>query len=407
MRTVRIIGAVRMLSFVCVPVALGFLPALAFAHSIVEWEATGPVCTPLATVECRDDGTCFSAGGSCRMFEGDTQMCAPIDAAYCTTDGDSQCPVDRPHRVRILDVTFCMSDAYRSCPSGSRACFGSAVLGDRVVDWDLGDCDRDGQANALDPAPCLRAPFIATVGADGSCNPTQRLCRDDIDCRDAMQCRRVSTTNPHEYCLPPGELSFCCGGLLSAECPNAHACSPTVVDGFDLCHPYCDASAYEERLKCLAFGGTFPVPAEHGDCDGDGLRNQAELERGGDPCTGDDAGVVSVDAGANVDASVIEVDASVIDIDASVIGIDAGQHSDADGPRLDAGAGGANEAGTIKMDGAMSDEPTFAGGGGVLCGVGVRRSSLPSSLALLALCLLGAFARRRSRSHVRTIKDTQ
>lgn len=393
----RIIGAVRMCSLLSVPVAVGFLPALAFAHSIVEWGASGPVCSPLATVECRDDGTCPSAGDSCRMFEGDVSMCAPIDAAYCTTDGDSQCPVDRPHRERILDVTFCVSDAYRSCPSGPRACFSSASLGDRVVDWNLGDCDRDGQANVLDPAPCLRAPFIATVGADGSCNPTQRLCRDDIDCRDALQCRRVSTTNPHEYCVPPGELAFCCGGLLSAECPNANTCSPSIADGFDLCHPYCEGSAYEERVKCLAFGGTFPVPAEHGDCDGDGLRNQSELERGGDPCIGDDAGVVSIDAGVSVDASVIAIDASVIDID-------AGEHVDADAPALDAGGGGADDAGTIKMDGAMSDEPTFAGGGGVLCGVGMRQGSMPSSFVLLALCLTGALTRVRSRSHARTIK---
>jgi hypothetical protein len=386
MTTTRIRAFVWTLTLLALPLGFVLHPSQAFAHSVVHWSDAGPVCTPLASESCIRDGDCIGTDESCRAFEGDDRLCAPVRAAYCTTEADRQCPVDRPRRVRILDVEFCVSDLYRNCSIPPRTCF-SRTSGGPTVDWNFGDCDGDAQANALDPAPCEAASIIATVDATGSCNPTRALCVNDGDCGDGLLCRHVSTANPNGYCVPSGELVFCCGGFVGAECPLGDACSPNADDGFDLCHPYCGDANYEDRLKCLEFGGIFPVPAALGDCDGDGLRNRTEVEIGTDPCIGGDAGVVVIDAGTTADASVIDRDANVVN-DASVPTEDASTN-DLDGSRAESdGSMPVDDAGSAKMDGSTEDEMNFAGGGGCLCGVGSRHRAAPWSIAIVALMLV-------------------
>ncbi len=376
MTTTRVGAIPRMFTLLTLSLLFGFAfyPSGAFAHSVVYWDRLGPVCTPLPSMNCVQNSDCVATiGESCRMFEGDVRMCGAELAAYCVTEEDAQCPLNRPHRVRIDDAIFCMSDRYRACPTTPRSCF-SRMSGASVVDWDFGDCDRDGQANAVDPLPCVTAPFIATVNSMGECHPTRVLCRDDTDCRDGLQCWHDSTPDSHRYCVSSGAPVFCCGGFVGAECPNGHVCSPDADDGFELCHSYCEEASYEERLRCLRWGDTFPVPAEQGDCDGDGLRNQAEVERGTDPCVGDDAGVVSLDAGTSADAGGTGTDAGLFDGSTSWNG----------------------DAGSAKMDGSVEDETTFAGGGGFLCHVHSGRRSMPWGI-VVGFALMFAVSVRRTR----------
>ncbi|MDQ3037266.1 MAG: hypothetical protein M3Y87_33035, partial [Myxococcota bacterium] len=264
-----------------------------------------PICAPLM-IDC-DTVPCTTPGETCRRFTDGSDRCAPTDGLFCMLGEEkSPCPADRPIVMRFFDVRVCLSEDFSPCPPDSGAveqCFTTAERPDLLVDWERGDCDRDGQVNEFDPAHCERAPEIGTITPGGACEPARTLCVDDGDCDLGSVCEPVSSTDPHEHCVPIDSIGFCCGGMESLSCPDATECAADGLDGFGHCHPYCAALPFAPRIACLKYDGTFIEDAANGDCDEDGIRNRDEEESGTDPCSAEDGGVpMARDGGADVDA---------------------------------------------------------------------------------------------------------
>src|SRR5690606_26216331 len=127
--------------------------------------------------------------------------------------------------------------------------------GEIPVDWDRGDCDGDGQENAVDPLPCAAPSYIGALDDTGSCEPSRELCTEDGDCDAGFSCRALVVDDPHHYCVASEATAFCCGGILDVQCPDAFECTPDDPDAFQHCHGYCEELTFGQRMKCLQYLG--------------------------------------------------------------------------------------------------------------------------------------------------------
>lgn len=353
----------------CALVVLGAVPpAVARAQGVLVRPdaAMPPVCVRLTT-RC-DLTPCADPGATCRTFTDGEEYCVQEDALFCApSEGEPHCPADHPFVTRLFDADVCVSGEFTPCPTATGPvvqCFTDADDPVTLVSWETGDCDRDGQPNAMDPAPCAAAPTVGGITPDGACEPLRTLCTSDDECDASARCEQVSEADPHAYCVRSDGPAFCCGGMESLHCPGTTECAPDGLDGFGHCHPFCPELGFAPRTACLKYDGAFQADPANGDCDGDGLRNGDELAGDSDPCAAEDGGVAMPPDG---------------------------------GAELDAGMDPARDAGSGAMDGAIAGPGvTFGGGGGCRCGVGARgRAAVPWSIVLGGLVLARIAARRR------------
>lgn len=328
-------------------------------------------CVSDSTETCVSNADCTLMGETCVRFPGQG-MCADAERLFCRDETRGGCPIGRELRpIGMTGISLCMPSGRRWCAEsgpGFTSCFREpgAPSDALLVDFELGDCDRDGIPNGAetDAGLCVPVERFGVVGPSGNCD-TLASCRSDGDCpSEAPRCEGVGA---HYFCVPD-VIHHCCGGFVGVECPDGTACEPTngTADGNDFCADpgYCVDLEFTDRTACLFFGGERVEDPDAGDCDEDGIANASDES----PCEFDappDAGTSPPQDGGGTPPP-----------------------EDAASPPMDAGH-------TTPPPPPEDRQPQFAGGGGCLC----RATGAPGGqtpwLAALALGVLGLLWRQR------------
>jgi len=364
------------LSLACLLVSISASTAAAQEYYSVQRDGGSFVCVRSTSEVCTTPGDC--APDDCVAFGGSYRVCAPGDSLFCTPSMFGGCPTGR--ELRPLPDRFgfavCMPPGREWCEGASDAellaCFQRMGDATRIVDFELGDCDRDGIPNEAETPDGLCEPVQrhAAISRGGACTPLAN-CRSDADCGPgAPVCARIDA---HGYCIPSDGVDtthFCCGGFLGIECPHGGTCAPSggTADGQAFCDDprYCASWDFEDRIGCLFFAGALVSDPADGDCDGDGQKNTLDE----DPCT----------------AAPLPEDAGVAPTE------DAGTVTREDAGAEDASAPPAMDSGVTAEPRSL--EPSFNGGGGCACRATPSGPS-PGPWGWLGLASLGFLVTRR------------
>ncbi|MFK7990489.1 MAG: MYXO-CTERM sorting domain-containing protein [Sandaracinaceae bacterium] len=357
------------------------------------------------------DGACVY-GGSCSstecILEGGapgTCLTSPLGEIECVPDGASPCcntNAECGPLAGCFPFTFfslgggftgiCIPNGPRYCMRGdaTRVQCHTSPTGDAPVNYDLGDCDGDGRANAIDPNPCLAAPDWG-IEEGGVCDPVPECnFEDDCDTAHGEDGMCSGTTGTGYLCRPLDDKQALFCADRGYTCPLA----TRVVRVGD--HEYCVPALCPAEMDydCLTVGDVpVAVPWFDGDCDNDGEANGTEADGGRNPCRDEslpDAGI-SVDAGTDAGPSEPADAGPAPDSGIADSGIrDAGL---ADAGSADAGRAGGDAS--MPFDAGTEREINFEGGGGCACRAA---PTAPGSTAWLAVGLVGLlFSRRRRR----------
>jgi hypothetical protein len=268
--------------------------------------------------EAADCTTAFPVASSCAevQLEGGTELrCKPDRSVFCCGAGEVPvCPLGSTCHTdpALAEFGLCLPDDNDYCEDAPTAlrvekCHTSPE-GAFPVPYLEGDCDADLVSNRaeMDSSTdhCVAPPDVVGVwideGAEISCATPVNTCPStDNPCGEGLTCRRTERTGEGAPLCIAGADVFCCGGEGGAFCPAL-----TCVTASDrpqapgVCtspEQLCGTTEASLRACHTSPAGTIPVPIEEGDCDGDGIANAVERERGTDPCAaterGMDAGV--------------------------------------------------------------------------------------------------------------------